>query len=88
MRTEDGRRRPDASAPVLRLQPSLKRRFAVALAKSAFAILLASACAIIPLAEWAPIWLTQVQAPLTGLVLICYLGKLLYDTLFYDHYRP
>ena len=30
----------------------------------------------------------QVQAPLTGLVLICYLGKLLYDTLFYDHYRP
>ncbi len=70
------------------LRSTVKRRFVVALLKSALAILLASACAVLPLAEWAPIWMVQVQVPLTGLLLVCYLGKLLYDTLFYDHFWP
>jgi hypothetical protein len=66
----------------------VKRQLALAIVKGAFAVLLAAACALLPLAEWVPFWLVQVQVPFTGLLLVCYLGKLLYDTLFYDHYRP
>jgi hypothetical protein len=29
-----------------------------------------------------------VQMPLTVFLTVCYIGKLLYDTLFYDHYLP
>ncbi len=58
------------------------------LTKAAVAILLALACAVLPLYEWAPVWFIKIQLPLTGIVLVCYLGKLLYDTLFYDHFRP
>ncbi len=28
------------------------------------------------------------QTPLAALLLVCFVGKLLYDTLFYDHYWP
>ncbi len=28
------------------------------------------------------------QMPLAVLLLVCFAGKLLYDTLFYDHYWP
>jgi uncharacterized integral membrane protein len=34
------------------------------------------------------LWVAYVQVPLVIFVLICYIGKLLIDTLFYDHYRP
>ena len=33
-----------------------------------------------------PAWLDQLQQPIVVFVLICYIGKLLYDTLFFDHY--
>jgi len=36
--------------------------------------------------EWDPRVLA-VQTPVGVLVLLCTLGKALYDTLFYDHYR-
>lgn len=66
----------------------VKARILAAVVKAAFAILLAMICAVLPLYEWAPVWFISVQLPVTSLVLVCYLGKLLYDTLFYDHYRP
>jgi len=53
-------------------------------------ILLATALAVIvmflPPPSGFPAWLSTVQAPVVVFVLVCYIGKLLYDTLFYDHY--
>ena len=54
-------------------------------------VLMATAVAVIvlllPPPPELPAWVAQVQMPLTILVLVCYSGKLLYDTLFYDHYQ-
>jgi hypothetical protein len=55
-------------------------------------ILLATALAVIvmmlpPPPQW-PAWVGNVQSPLVVFLLVCYIGKLLYDTLFYDHYLP
>jgi fumarate reductase subunit C len=54
-------------------------------------VLLATAIAVIimflPPPERFPAWLDQVQQPIVVFVLVCYIGKLLYDTLFYDHYQ-
>ncbi len=33
-------------------------------------------------------WFAYVQVPIAIFLLICYLGKLLIDTFFFDHYRP
>ncbi len=33
------------------------------------------------------LWVAYVQVPVVIFILICYIGKLLIDTLFYDHYR-
>lgn len=43
---------------------------------------------VLPLPWWTPRWLAYVQTPVVVFLLICYLGKLLYDTLFYDRYWP
>ncbi len=55
-------------------------------------VLMATAVAIIilllPPPPQLPVWVARVQMPLTIFVLVCYTGKLLYDTLFYDHYQP
>jgi len=32
-------------------------------------------------------WVVFVQVPIVAFVLICYIGKLLVDTLFYDHHK-
>ncbi|MBI1801941.1 MAG: hypothetical protein HYR71_09975 [Chloroflexi bacterium] len=64
------------------------RRWQTALLKALLAVTASTACAILPLAEWAPFWLLKIQVPLTGLALVCTIGKLMYDTLFYDHYWP
>lgn len=45
-------------------------------------------CAIAPLAAVVPIGIVQAQVPVIMLILLCYLGKLLIDTLFYDRFRP
>jgi hypothetical protein len=56
----------------------------------AFRILVATGLAIIvmvlPPPSELPAWLDQLWQPVIVFVLICYIGKLLYDTLFYDHY--
>lgn len=33
-------------------------------------------------------WFAFIQVPLVVFVLLCYIGKLLIDTFFYDHYQP
>jgi len=35
-----------------------------------------------------PRWLSKVQMPVAVFLFVCYVGVLLYDTLFYDHYLP
>lgn len=55
-------------------------------------VLMATAVAVIvmllPPPPQFPAWVAEVQMPLTVFVLVCYCGKLLFDTLFYDHYQP
>ncbi len=52
------------------------------------AIIVAIIVMLMPAPGIFPPWLVKLQMPVTIVLLICYLGKLLYDTLFYDHYRP
>jgi hypothetical protein len=49
---------------------------------------LAVAIILLPLPWWTPAWVAYVQVPATVFLLICYVGKLLYDTLFYNRYWP
>ena len=55
-------------------------------------VLMATAVAVIvlllPPPPELPAWLAKVQMPLTIFVLVCYIGKLLFDTLFFNHYQP
>jgi hypothetical protein len=44
--------------------------------------------ALAPLPIPAPKWFAYVQVPVVVFLFICYIGKLLYDTLFFNHYRP
>ncbi|MFQ5854361.1 MAG: hypothetical protein ACE5LU_01775 [Anaerolineae bacterium] len=47
---------------------------------------LALAVMVLPLPWWTPAWLAYVQVPVAVFLLICYLGKMLFDTLFYSRY--
>ena len=53
------------------------------LLRAMLALLIAVALMLFPLPLWTPQWVVWVQVPLAVFLLICYLGKLLYDTLFY-----
>ncbi len=45
--------------------------------------------ATVPLPQIAPQTLVAfIQVPIVIFALICYIGKLLVDTLFFDHYKP
>ena len=66
----------------------LAERLLHALLRIAIAAVFATLCAVVPLIEFAPHWMQQAQAPVAVFLLICYGGKVLYDTLFYDHFRP
>lgn len=43
---------------------------------------------IVPLPLSLPFWVNPVRWGIGALVAICLVGKLLYDTLFFDRYRP
>jgi len=58
------------------------------LGRLALATALAFLIMALPLPESFPVWLDAVWMPAIIFVLLCYTGKLLYDTLFYDHYVP
>jgi hypothetical protein len=45
--------------------------------------LTALAAIMLPLPGWTPAWLVWVHVPFIVFLFVCYLGKLLYDTLFY-----
>lgn len=60
---------------------SRKRNFAL---RVLVALLVALTAMLIPLPVWAPQRVVWVQIPVTVFLLVCYLGKLLYDTLFYE----
>lgn len=53
-------------------------------------VLVATALALgimlMPRQGWTPAWYAYVQVPAAVFLLVCYLGKLLYDTLFYERY--
>ncbi|MBI4787978.1 MAG: hypothetical protein HY782_13150 [Chloroflexi bacterium] len=71
-----------ASWPTLRHWRSLIVRVVVA---TGVAWMLATAP--LPLVP-SHVWVAYVQVPLVVFVLICYIGKLLIDTFYYDHYKP
>jgi hypothetical protein len=54
-----------------------------ALLRATLAVLIAVAALVLPLPGWTPNWVVWVHVPLVVFTFICYLGKLLYDTLFY-----
>jgi len=52
------------------------------------AVVIAVLVMLLPIPAPAPAWLPEWHVPIVVVLLVCYIGKLLYDTLFYDHYRP
>jgi len=58
------------------------------LARIALAVMLSIICATVPLADWAPRWISRFQMPVAVFGAVAYGGKLLYDTLFYNHFWP
>ena len=56
--------------------------------RAGIAVLLAALVFVAPLPLRFPQWIHLAKAGVTSFLLICYLGWLLYDTLFYDRYRP
>ena len=55
-------------------------------------IVLATALAVIimalPTPDGLPLWLSNFHVPIVVFLLVCYIGKTLFDTLFYNHYWP
>jgi len=47
---------------------------------------LAAALGVAPLPVWTPTMVVHVHIPLIVFLLICYTGKLIIDTFFYDRY--
>ena len=64
------------------------QRWLTALLRALLAVLIVVLVAHIPIPQQTPRWVAYGEVPLLVFVLVCYLGKLLYDTLFYDHYQP
>jgi hypothetical protein len=67
----------------------MRERLASAIVRLVIATLIAwvfatTSLPIIP----APKWFAYVQVPVVIFVFLCYVGKLLIDTFFYDRYRP
>ncbi len=50
------------------------------------ATLVAAVIAFVPLPFWTPRWLAYVQVPVVVFLLICYMGKTVLDTFFYNRY--
>ncbi|MBI2304283.1 MAG: hypothetical protein HYU86_05995 [Chloroflexi bacterium] len=59
-----------------------------ALLRGVLATGLAMAIMFVPLPEEWPQWASWAQVGVAALVIVIILGKLLYDTLFYDRYWP
>ncbi|MDE3088100.1 MAG: hypothetical protein KGJ80_01785 [Chloroflexota bacterium] len=65
------------------------RRWRALLIRVVIATLIAWLLATVPLPSVAPqTWFAFIQVPVVVFFLICYFGKLLIDTFFYDRYNP
>lgn len=57
--------------------------------RSAIASVIAWVLTSVPLPSIAShTWFAYVQVPVVIFLLICYIGKLMIDTFFYDHFQP
>lgn len=56
------------------------------LSRAAIAVVVGLLIIVAPLPVWTPHWFAYFQVPVVVFLFVCYLGKLLYDTLFYNHY--
>ncbi len=53
------------------------------------AVAIAWLLASVPIPRVAPqTWVAYVQVPIVVFLLVCYTGKLIVDTFFYNHYKP
>ena len=67
----------------------MRARIGSLIVRSVIAALIAWVFASAPLpAIPAAKWFAYVQVPVVVFVMLCYIGKLLIDTFFYDHYQP
>jgi uncharacterized membrane protein len=66
----------------------MRRKVLYVVERVVVAVIIAIIVMALPPPDGFPQWLSKVQVPVVIFVFICYIGKLLYDTLFYDHYWP
>ncbi len=67
----------------------MKKRWQALILRAAIATAVAWILASAPLPRIAAhTWFAFVQVPVVIFLLICYIGKLLIDTFFYNRYRP
>jgi hypothetical protein len=64
------------------------RKLLTLAARIATAVAVAIIIMLLPPPEVLPAWVGVVQSPVVVFLLVCYIGKLLYDTLFFDRYLP
>jgi hypothetical protein len=64
------------------------RRIVQMLVRIALASAVAVIVIILPPPAALPAWVELVWTPMVVFVLVCYMGKLLYDTFFFDRYLP
>jgi hypothetical protein len=60
------------------------RRF---LERAALAAAIFFVVAVVPLPFWTPRWFELFQVPVVVMLFIMYIGKLLYDTFFFDQFQ-
>lgn len=61
-------------------------RLAYLLGRLSLAAAIAALLYILPLPASVPGWVVYFQVPTVTFLAVCYMGKLLVDTLFYPHY--
>jgi hypothetical protein len=67
----------------------MRGRWRTLIGRAAAATVVAWVIATVPLPRVGPeTWFAYVQVPLAIFLLICYVGKLVIDTFFYNHYQP
>ena len=67
---------------------NMRQRLTALISQSVFAALVAWFILTAPLPAIAPnTWFAYLKVPIVVFILICYMGKLLFDTFFYDHYK-
>jgi hypothetical protein len=65
----------------------VQQRWTAALGRAVLAAAIIFMLAHVPLPQHTPEWVAFAEVPILMFILMCYLGKLLYDTLFWDRYH-